>query len=74
MAHLYNSIGCPSDSPHLIAIILDGQCWPLDCDGGCNRLELAHDVHRFMLNGWKGERGWWKEGRREEGRNERRRK
>ena len=29
--------------------ILDGRCWPLDCDEGYNHPQLVHGVHRFCV-------------------------
>jgi hypothetical protein len=31
---------------HILWPIFEGQCWLLDCDDGCNRLELVHNKHK----------------------------
>jgi hypothetical protein len=46
-AYLQCGFGGPCDYPQLI--VLDGQCWLLDREVGCNRLELVHDMHRLCV-------------------------
>jgi hypothetical protein len=38
----------PFDSPHLIANSCT-KCCPRDCDYGCHRPELVHDMHRLYI-------------------------
>jgi hypothetical protein len=49
VAHIYNTALVVSLTVHIWQPILDGQCWLLDCDEGCNRLELVHNMHQLCV-------------------------
>jgi len=47
VVHIYNMAFVAPLTVHFWQQIINGECSLPDCDDGCNRLELAHDMQRL---------------------------